>query len=138
MRQRGQANIGIILAQQNTVFRSRSKHPVRLIHALIDQVINQDANIGLVPTQHERILPSKLSVRIDTRHQTLGGRFLISRCTIDLASQEKTLDNSRLQGILQILRIEVIVFNCVSWLNEYGILKAGNGVNGLELHFLWQ
>ena len=51
-----QTRICIVLAQENTVFRTRSKHAVRFINALCREVINQYTDITLVSIHHERLL----------------------------------------------------------------------------------
>ena len=43
--------VGVILAQQKPVLRAAGKHPIRLAGASGNQVIDQHANIALLPTQ---------------------------------------------------------------------------------------
>ena len=50
----GQAQVGVVLAQLQPVFGAAREHPVRLGHALGDQVVDQDAEIGLVARRHPR------------------------------------------------------------------------------------
>ena len=45
---RGEAQVGIILAQQQAVLGAGGEHAVRLERALGDEVINEDADVGLV------------------------------------------------------------------------------------------
>ena len=134
MRELSQAEIGIVLTQQNAILSTGSKHPIRLIHAFIDQIINQDTNIGLVTTKYERILSGKLSMRIDTGYQALCRRLLISRRTIDLTSQEETVNYAGFKRIFQILRIEIIIFNGISRFEHDAILKTGNGMQCFQLN----
>ena len=65
MRKLRQAEVSIVLTQQNAVFSAGGKHPIRLVHPLIDEVINEYADVCLVPTKDKRILPFKLPMRIE-------------------------------------------------------------------------
>ena len=46
----GEPLVGIILAQKDSIFGARSEHPVGFIHSLVHQIINQYADITLVPS----------------------------------------------------------------------------------------
>ena len=94
MREVCQSGISIVLAQQNAIFGTGSKHAVGLVYALVDQVINQYTNVSLVAPKDKRILPFQLSMGINAGHQTLCSRLLISRGSIHLTSQEKPLYNT--------------------------------------------
>ena len=122
VRQLRQTEISIVLTQKNAVFRPRGKHTIRLINPLIDQVIDQHANVSLVPSQHERIFTFQFPMCIDSRHQTLRSSFLVTRRSIDLAGEEQPVDNAGFQGIIQILRIEIVVFHRIGGLEDHTVL----------------
>ena len=45
--QRGEAKVGVVVTEQEPVFRAAGEHPVGLIDAAGNQVIDQDAEIRL-------------------------------------------------------------------------------------------
>ena len=49
-----QAQVGVVLAQQQAVLGARGMQPVRLDGRLGDQVVDQHADVGLVAPQDER------------------------------------------------------------------------------------
>ena len=44
-----QAPIGIIVAQDDSVFGARRKHAIGFVYASGDQIVDQDADVGLGP-----------------------------------------------------------------------------------------
>ena len=128
-----QTQICIILPEKDPVFRTGGKHPIRLIDALRNQIVNQNPDIRLITTKDERIFLLNLQVRIDARHQTLGSGFLITRRTVDLSCQEQVLNTFRFQGRLQENRIKVIILNCIRRLIDHYVLKTRNGAQRFDL-----
>src|SRR2546428_79673 len=70
--------VGIVNAQVQAKFGARGEHAVRLIRPLADEVVNQDADVGLGAVQHQRRLALDLERRVDARHQALAGGFFVS------------------------------------------------------------
>ena len=91
MRQSSKAEIGIILPQKYPVLRPGGEHTVRLINALIDEIVYENTYIGLVSGEHKRILFLKVQVGINTSHKALTSRFLVSCGTINLTSQKEVI-----------------------------------------------
>ena len=84
--------------------------------------------------QDKRLCLLQLQMSINTGHNTLGGCFFITGSTINLAGQEKILYYLGLQGIVQILRIKIIIFYRISRLEYHGIFQALNSVQGFQLN----
>jgi hypothetical protein len=124
-----QAQIGIILAQQQAVFGPRSKHAVRLGRTFGNQVINQDANVCLIPPENDRRQVLYLASGIDPRHQTLRPRFLITRSAINLARKKKVLANLGLERRIQLGWECEIIFNGVGRTEDLGILTTDDRSN---------
>ena len=53
MRKGRETEVCIVLTQKNAILCSGGKHAIRLIHPLIDKIVNENANIGLVPAKHQ-------------------------------------------------------------------------------------
>ncbi len=51
----GQALVGIVLAEVQPVFGAGGEHPVGLVGPAADQVVDQDADIGLGPVEDEAL-----------------------------------------------------------------------------------
>ena len=135
MRQSSQTEIGIVLTKQNAVLSTGSKHPVRLVDTLIDKVIDQNADIGLVAPKNKRILTRKPQDSIHTGNNTLRSSFLVTCRTIYLPGQEEIVYNPGAQRVMQVLRVKVIVLDSISRLEEHGILQTLDGVNSILLNF---
>ena len=89
MRKSRETEVRIVLTQKNAILCAGGKHAVRLIHTLIDKIVNENANIGLVPAKHQSVFLLQPQMGIHTRHNALGGRFLITGGTIHLTGQEE-------------------------------------------------
>ena len=58
MARAAQAQIGVVLAEQQTILGAGGEHPVRLNRAFGDQIINQHTDISLVPAKDDwRAIP---------------------------------------------------------------------------------
>ena len=65
---RGEALIGIVGSQGEAIFGATGKHAIGLGHATCDQIIDHDANIGLITRKGHRIGPRGLTSGIEARH----------------------------------------------------------------------
>ena len=75
---------------------------------------------------------------IQPRHQALGGGLLVSGGAVDLAGQEKPGNALCFQGMAQLARIDVVVFDGIARPHHAGPLEAGNGRQECDLHILGQ
>src|SRR2546427_4792834 len=84
-----QSVVGVILPQEQAIFGPGSEHPIRLGSPFGHQIVDQDADIGLVTPQDYRLPSLDSSGGVDAGQYPLGTRFLISRSSIDLPGEEK-------------------------------------------------
>ena len=63
-----EAKIGIVVTEQQTIFRTRREHSIRLSGIFGDQIINQHANIGLGTVEYKRLISSQLECCIHAGH----------------------------------------------------------------------
>ena len=56
---RSQAAVGVVMAHQKPVFAAAGQHAVRLMGALGDEVVHQNAHIGLMAAQHKRLFAAE-------------------------------------------------------------------------------
>ena len=134
MRQRREPDVGIVLPEQDAVFRPRGEHPVGFIDPFRNEVVDQDTDVRLVPAQDKGLLSAQLPVGVDTRHNPLRRGFLITRGSIDLARQEEVFDAARLQRRTQQGGIEIVVFDGVGRAEDLDVLQPLDGMEGLQLH----
>ena len=72
---------------------------------------------------------------IHTGNNPLCSGFLVARSSVHLTGQEEVLHHLGTKGIVQILRIEIVVFHRISRLKEHGVLQSLDGMDSLQLHF---
>ena len=129
----GEAKIGIILAKKNTILGTGSEHAVRLIYALINKVINENTNIGLVTTKDKRLLFHEEQMGIHTGNNSLRSGFFIAGGTIHLPCQKEVVHHFGAEGMMQELRVKVVVLDGVGRLKEHGILQTFYRMHSLHL-----
>ncbi|MNF42940.1 hypothetical protein D3C84_240100 [compost metagenome] len=130
----GEAQIGVVLAQDKPVFGSRGEHAVRLLGAQGDQVVHQHADVGLVAARAPGFLALGAQRGVGAGEQALGTGFFITGGAIDLAGEEQPADDLGLEAVLQVARVEVVVFDRVAGTNDMGVLHATDGADDLQLH----
>ena len=79
----------VVLAQKQPVLRSRGEKPIRLVYPSTDQVVNENADEGGIPTKHHRLPLERTRCGVDPGDCTLASRLLIPGGAVHLARQEK-------------------------------------------------
>ena len=66
--QRGQPQVCIILTQQQAEFCPAGKHAVRFIGSFGNEVVYHDADVSLIPAQHQRRFAQGFQSGVRSRH----------------------------------------------------------------------
>ncbi len=85
----GQPQIGIVLAQLQSVLGAAGKHAVRLGDAARDEVVNQNAEVGLVAARAPAVFAGREPGGIDAGKDSLRGGLLVAGGAVDLSRKEK-------------------------------------------------
>ena len=122
------------MTKQESIFSPRRKHAIRLPGILGNQIVNQDANIGLRSIENEWLIPTELQCCVDAGHDTLSRRFLITGCPVDLASVVQSCHEFGFQRAVQLARGKVVVFDGIARLQYLRLLQPGNSRQNRCLH----
>src|SRR5205814_6648962 len=120
--------------QTQAILRSRCEHAVWLRHALRHEVINQDTDIRGCPVQDDGVFAIGSSSRVQSGHQALGSRFLISGGPIDLPGKIESRDPLALKRSLELARVHVIVLDRVAGATHYDLLQPWDRLQQGELN----
>lgn len=123
---RSQPAIGVVLSQKQPIFGSAGEHSVGFVGAAGDQVVDQHANVGVLPRGHPRRLGRGGSSGIQSRDQPLSGGFFVSRGSVDLSGKEQPRDRFGFQVRPQLRRWAVVVLDCVAVSHDGGVFQTGN------------
>ncbi len=109
-----QPQVRRVLAQQQAVLGARGVQSVRLSDVLGRQIIDQDADVGLVTLQDKAGATLDDAGGIDARDQPLRRRLLIAGGAIDLARQEESGGRIGLQRAHDLVRWDEIILDGVA------------------------
>ena len=130
-----EACVGIILTKENAVLCAGSEHSVRFIHSFRTKIIDKYADISFISLEYERIAAAHSECGVNTSHETLACCLLIACSSVDLPSEEEAGNHFRLQGMVELRRVEVIVFDGVSGAVGFDISQCRYLMDSLELCF---
>ena len=129
---------GIVLTENESTFCPAREHPVWLVSPLRDEIVDQNANVGILTAEDERFLTPNGKSGIDPRHNALRGGFLIPSRSIDLSSKVEPAYSFRFKRMHEFARIDSVIFNGIGVGKKLGMLKSWNGMNELLLNLLRQ
>lgn len=135
---RSEAQVGVVLPEQDSIFGPTGKHPVGLIGAFRDEVINEHTDVGFVAGQRKRGLLFDGKVGVDSCDQALAGGLFVSSGSIDLSCEVQVGDRFCLQAVVELGRWEVVVFHSIPWSKHSGLLEARDFSHGRQLCFFGQ
>ena len=126
--------VGVVLTQVQAVFGAGGEHAVRLRHALGDEVVHQNAKVGFIAAQDERLALLHLERSVDSGNQALCGGFLVSGGAVDLSGKKKPGHRFQLQRVAQLGGIHIIVLDRVARLEDFHLLQPFDGAQKFQLH----
>ena len=130
----GQTEIRVVLAQRQTIFGPTGKHAIRLGDTAGHQIVDQNAEIGLVTTRAPDILAAGLTGGINSGQQALRSGFFITRGAIYLARKKQTIDGACFKRILEPARIVVVVLDGVTGTQDVAVFHAANRAHDRQLN----
>src|SRR5437660_6115541 len=74
---RSQSLVGIVVPQLQAILSPASEHSIRLFGTFCNQIINQNADVGLMSTNYERSLILAAQSSISAGDEPLGRSFLV-------------------------------------------------------------
>src|SRR5689334_8873758 len=108
------------------MFRPRSEHPIRFVYSLRDQVVDQDADIRLLSVDSKRRSISCCQSGIDAGNQSLASRLFVSGGAVNLTREKQAFDTRCLEQRSQLLRVNKIIFDGVTWPDNLSLIHAWN------------
>ena len=134
----GQSLVGVVLAQQQAVFRAAGHHAVGVGAALGDQVVDQGADIAGSAVEDERFLALHPARGIDAGNQALGRRFLVAGGSVKLSGAVQARYLDKFERGFQVERVDAVVLDGVGVAHDLHPLKTDNRAVERELHILRQ
>src|SRR5262249_36748508 len=113
-------------------------HPVWLGDPTGGQVVDHDSQVPLRAVEHD-VGPTPGPRRgVEPGYQALGGRLLVARGAVDLASQIEAREALGLQGRLEVARVDVIVLDRIARADHPRLLEPRNTRHHGDLDLLGQ
>ena len=134
----GQAQVGVVLPEQQAVLGTAGEHPVGLGDPAGHEVIDQHAEVALAAGRYPGGLLPHLAGGVETGDQTLGARLLVPGRAVDLASEIEAADGAGFEGRSQVAGVEVVVLDGVAGAGQVRLLEAADAAHELDLHIIRQ
>ena len=103
------------MVEQKAVFSAAGKHSIRFVGSLGYEVVDQDADVTLVPLDDQGLLCPALLHGVDSGDKTLGGGLFVAGGAIDLAGKKQVFDFLGFEGWVELGGWRKVVFDGVSW-----------------------
>ena len=124
---RRQTVICIVDPQVQPVFGPGGEHPVRLVRALRDEIVDHDPDVALRSRNDDRRSAQNGLRRIDPGDQSLASRLFVSRRSVDLSGKEESRQLFHLQPMIELAGIDGVVFDRIAWADHLAPSQARNG-----------
>src|SRR5437764_87152 len=80
----GETEVGVVLTEDEAVFRPGCEHAVGFDGAFGDEVIDQDTDVGLIAAKNNWILASNVACGVDSSHKSLSTSLFVARSAVYL------------------------------------------------------
>ena len=85
-----EAQVGIVLAQDQAIFGAAGKHAIRLEGAARNQIVDQHTDVGLVTARTPGLFTLRLTCGVKTGNQSLRCSLFVTGGAVNLAGKEKS------------------------------------------------
>ena len=125
-----------ILPQRNGILRPRCHHAVGLFRALRNKVVNEHADIRLVPPENKGRLFHNLKRRVNSRNQPLRRGFFVTRSSVNLPRAVNPFDFFKFKRRQNIQSVYAVVLYRVCVSHYLAVLKPRNRAVHLFLNIV--
>ena len=136
--ERRQAQVGVVLAQQQAVFAAAGHHAVGLVRALDHQIIHHHADVAHVAREDERLAPKQRARGVDARENPLRGGLLVAGGAVDLPGEVQPRHAPALQRQAQLRGVDAVIFDGVGQAREHAALQPPHRAVHGPLHAFGQ
>ena len=124
-----QAGVGVVFAQEQAVFGAAGEHAVGFACALGDEVVNEDAEVGLFAFGVPGFEVARAAGGVDAGEQALCARFFVAGGAVDLSGEVEVFDGAAFEAVFEVLWVKVVVFDGVAGAGDARLFEAGDGLD---------
>lgn len=129
---RREAEVGVVLAEEEAVFSAAGEHPVGFCAAARYEVIDHHAEVGLVASEDERRSAQRFQSGVRSGDEPLPCRLLVAGGAVDLTREVQTLDPLRFQGRMKLGGRVIIILHRIARAQDLAFLQAGDGAEEFQ------
>ena len=119
-----QAQIRVVVAQLQSVLGARGEHPIGLRRLTHDEVVDQDAQVAFVSTQHERLATRAPKRGVRAGQEPLPPRLFVAGGPVDLSCEKEARNRRNGERRIQHARLDEVVLDRVAMTHEACVLQA--------------
>ena len=122
-----EAQVGVVLPEEQAVFGPGGEQAVGLPGALGDQIVHQHGHVGLGAVRQEGRAAGHGAGSVDPGPEALGRGLLVARSAVDLPGHIQARDSFGLEGGLELGGVDEIVLDGVGRPHDLHFLQARHG-----------
>src|SRR5688572_22355197 len=108
-----ETQFGTAMIEEKAMLGTTGEHAIRLVRTLCYKVVDEHTDVGFLTAEDHRLFSPYLPCCVHTGHQSLCGRFFISRRAIDLSGEKEILNFAGFERGKELGRRGKIVFDGV-------------------------
>jgi hypothetical protein len=122
----GEAQVGIVLSEGEAILCPGGEEPVGFVYPFRDEVIYEDADIGLLTGEGEGGKAEHFGGGINAGDDALGGGLLIAGGAVNLAGVKEVFDEFGFQGRVELVGLDKVVLNRIARAKHAGLFETGD------------
>ena len=130
----GEALVGVVGAEGEAEFGAAGEHAVGFGGGFGDEVVDHDADVGLVAGEDEAVFALDFAGGVDAGDEALAGGFFVAGGAVDLAGEEEAFDEAGFEGCVDLMGGGEVVFDGVAEAEDFGVFEAFDGADDFGLH----
>ena len=117
----GEALVGVVGAEGEAEFGAAGEHAVGFGGGFGDEVVDHDADVGLVAGEDEAVGALDFAGGVDSGDEALAGGFFVAGGAVDLAGEEEAVDEAGFEGCADLMGGGEVVFDGVTEAEDFGV-----------------
>ena len=129
----GETQVGIVLSKGEAVLCPGGKETVGFVYPFRDEVIYEDADVGLFAGEGKGREAEHFGGGIDAGDNALSSGLFVAGGAVDLAGMKEVVDELGFEGRVKLVGLDKVVLNRIARAKQAGLFETGDVAKGFGL-----